>query len=152
MRFFDNRLKIRAPRRSSGAWCVHMPGSRPPLSHHHTWRHIGDTLILQLPQFFNDGGRAHVQHPRRITNAARIHSHIDNLLLDIRGLPGVGIFQEKRTPPLRTRATPVALLAFRRRTMSHNIRALAVGTVQHLRNHCCSLSHRWLCSAQTLIG
>jgi len=41
----------------------------------------------------------------------------------------------------RARATPVALLAFRRRTMSHNICALAVGTVQHLRNHCCSLSH-----------
>ena len=36
--------------------------------------------------------------------------------------------------------------------MSHNIRALAVGTVQHLRNHCCSLSHGWLCAARQCLA
>src|SRR5712691_11009219 len=46
------------------------------------------------------------------------------------------IFQEKRTPtPQETLPAPVALLAFRRRAMAHNIRALAVGTMQHLGDH-----------------
>src|SRR5919197_5079404 len=49
-------------------------------------------------EFFNDGGRAHVQYPRGITNAARIQRHIDDLLLDLRRLPEVGIFQKKRPP------------------------------------------------------
>jgi hypothetical protein len=65
-----------------------------------------------------------------------IHSHVDDLLLDVRRLPGVGIFQEKRTPtPQETLPAPVALLPFGRRAMSHNIRTLALGTMQHLGNH-----------------
>lgn len=42
-------------------------------------------------EFFHDRRRAHVQHPRRIANAARIHGHIDDLLFDMRGLARVGI-------------------------------------------------------------
>ena len=41
----------------------------------------GQVLFLE---FFNDRGRADVQHPRRIANAAGIHGHIDDLLLDVR--------------------------------------------------------------------
>jgi hypothetical protein len=89
-----------------------------------------------------------VQHPRRIANAARIHGHIDDLLLDVRRVTGVGIRQEKRTPAIQACTAPIALLAFRRGAMSYNIRALAVWTVQHLGNHYGLLSYGWFCSAQ----
>src|SRR5262245_42980114 len=35
--------------------------------------------------------------------------------------------------------------------MLDDIGPLAIGAVQHLHNHRCSLSHGWFCSAQTLI-
>lgn len=91
-----------------------------------------------------------MQHPRGITNPAGIHGHIHDLALDVRRLPGVGILQEKRPAAIGARATPVALLAFGRRAMSHHICTLAVGTGQHLCNHGGSLSHRWFWSAPTL--
>jgi len=86
----------------------------------------------QVPffEFFHNCARTDVQHPRRIANAAGIQGHIDDLLLDVRQLSGVGIRQEKRpSTPQETRTAPIALLAFRGRAMSHNIRALAVGTM-----------------------
>ena len=90
--------------------------------------------------------------PERRGSSGVLDGHLNNLLLDLRCLTCVGIFQEKRTPtPQEILPAPVALLAFRRRAMSHDIRALAVGTVEHLRDHCGSLSHRWFCSAQTPI-
>jgi len=83
-----------------------------------------------------------VQHPRGITNAARIHRHIDDLLLYGRRETSVGICQEKRpSTPVATRTAPIALFAFRRRAMAHNICALAVGTVEHWRDHRGSLSY-----------
>src|SRR5882724_4806698 len=91
-----------------------------------------------------------MQHPRGITNPAGIHGHIHDLALDVRRLPGVGILQAKRPAAIGARATPVALLAFGRRAMSHHICTLAVGTGQHLCNHGGSLSHRWFWSAPTL--
>ena len=92
-----------------------------------------------------------MQHPRGIANAARIHRHIDNLLFDLSGETGIGIYQEKcPSTPSTARTAPIALLAFRRRAMSHNIRALAVGAVEYLRYHCGSLSYGWFCSAHTL--
>ena len=91
-----------------------------------------------------------MQHPRGITKPAGIHGHIHDLALDLGRLPGVGILQEKRPAAIGARATPVALLAFGRRAMSHNICTLAVRTVQHLCNHCGSLSHRWFWSAPIL--
>jgi hypothetical protein len=87
-------------------------------------------------EFFNDRGRADVQYPRCIANAARIHRHIDHLLLDRRRETGVGILQEKRpSTPETARTTPIALLAFGRRAMAHDIRVLAVGAMEHLRYH-----------------
>ena len=82
-----------------------------------------------------------MQHPRRIADAARIQRHVDDLLLDLRRLPSVGILQEKRPPASQaTLPAAVTLLAFSRRAMAHNIRPVAVGTMQHLRDHCGLLS------------
>ena len=90
-----------------------------------------------------------MQHPRGIADAARIHRHIDNLLLNLRQETGIGICQEKRpSTPKATRTAPIALLAFRHRAMSHNIGALAVGAVEHWRDHRGSLSYGWFCFAQ----
>src|SRR4029453_898134 len=71
-----------------------------------------------------------------IANATGVHSHIDDLLLDLRRLPGVGILQEKcPSTPQETLSAPVALLPFKGRAMSHNINTLAIGTMHHLGNH-----------------
>jgi hypothetical protein len=97
-------------------------------------------------------GRADVQHPRCIANAARIHRHINDLLFDLRGETGVGICQEKGpSTPSTARTAPIALLAFRGCAMAHNIRVLAVRAMEYVRYHCGSLSYRWFCSAQTLV-
>jgi len=77
-----------------------------------------------------------VQYASGIANAAGIQDHIDNLLLHLRALPRVGIRQEKRPPASQaTRPASVPLLAFSGHVMAHNIRPVAVGTMQHLRNH-----------------
>jgi hypothetical protein len=71
-----------------------------------------------------------------ITDATGVHRHIDDLLLDRRRLPGVGIVEQKGPPTsLETRTTPIPLLAFRRQPMPDNIDPLAIGAVQHLGNH-----------------
>ena len=81
-----------------------------------------------------------MQQPCGIPDATRVHRHIHDLLLDLRRLTGVGIRQEERSPaPQETLPAPVALFAFRRRAMSHNICALAVGAMEDLRDHCGSL-------------
>src|SRR5262245_26684771 len=74
--------------------------------------------------------------------------HIHNLALDVRRLPGVGIRQEKCTSVLRARPAPIPLLALPCRAMSHEIRALTVGTVEDLDHHDATLS-RWGFSAST---
>jgi hypothetical protein len=92
----------------------------------------------QVPcfQFFHDWSRTHVQHAGGLAHATRMHGHLDDLLRDRRRLPGVGLFQEKGPPtPQATRPASVALLASRGRTMAHNIRPLAIGTLQHIRTH-----------------
>ena len=94
--------------------------------------------------------RTHVQHPRRIADAARLQCHVDNLLLDPRQETGISIRQEKRSStPEATLAAPVALLALRGRAMVHNISAVTVGAVKHLRDHRGSLSYGLFYSAQT---
>src|SRR5215510_15906083 len=93
-----------------------------------------------------------MQHARGIANAAGIHGHIDDLLLDLRRLTGVAIRQQKGpSTSLAARPAPITLLAFRGQAMLDNIGPLAIGAVQHLHNHRCSLSHGWFCSAQTPI-
>ena len=77
-----------------------------------------------------------MQYACSITNATGVHGHIDDLLLDLRSLASITILQEKRPPtPQETLPAAVALLAFQGRAMSHNIRTLAGGTMQHLSDH-----------------
>src|SRR5215471_15927982 len=93
-----------------------------------------------------------MQHARCIANATGVHRHIDDLLLDLRRLTGVAIHQQEGpSTPLEAPTAPIALLAFRRQTMLDDIGPLAIGAVQHLHNHRCSLSHGWFYSAQTLV-
>src|SRR5215468_1412354 len=77
-----------------------------------------------------------MQHACSITNATGVHGHIDDLLLHLRRLTGVGILQEKRpSTPQETFSAPITLLPFRRRAVSDDIISLAVGTMQHLSDH-----------------
>src|SRR5215470_20037301 len=77
-----------------------------------------------------------MEHPRGIANAARIHGHIDDLLLDVGCLACVAIFQEKCAPaPFEALPTAIPLLALPRHAMAHNIRALTVGAGKYLKNH-----------------
>jgi hypothetical protein len=92
-----------------------------------------------------------MQHASGIANTARIHGHIDDLLLDVRRLAGIGIRQEERAPVTWARAASVALLAFRRGAMPDDIGSLAVRAVEHVGDHHRSLSHRGFCSTQTPI-
>src|SRR5262249_31094762 len=91
----------------------------------------------QVPffEFFNYCGRTDVQHACGITNATGIQSHIDNLLLHLRGWSRVGILQEKRPPASQaTLPASIPLLAFSGHAMANNICPVTVGTMQHLRN------------------
>jgi len=77
-----------------------------------------------------------VQHACGITNATGIQSHIDNLLLHLRGWSRVGILQEKRPPASQaTLPASIPLLAFSGHAMAYNICPVTVGTMQHLRHH-----------------
>jgi hypothetical protein len=77
-----------------------------------------------------------VQHPRGIAHATGLHRPVDDWLRDVRRWPGVGLLQEKRTPtPQKTLPAPVARLPVRRRALSHQIRTLAIGTMQHVGPH-----------------
>jgi hypothetical protein len=64
-----------------------------------------------------------------IEAAAGIQGHINDLSLDLRRLPGVGIREEKRASVIRARPAPIPLLVLPCRAMSHNIRAVTVRTV-----------------------
>src|SRR5436309_1627100 len=93
-----------------------------------------------------------MQYACGIADATRVHRHINDLLLDLRRVTSVAIFQQEGpSTPLEARPAPIPLLAFRRQTMLDNISPCAIGAVQHLRNHRCSLLHGWFWSAQTPI-
>jgi hypothetical protein len=79
--------------------------------------------------------------------AARIHRHVDNLLLDGRRLPGIARFPDKRTSTLRARGALIALLTIRCGAMLDNSDPFAVWAVQYLGDHDGSLSPGWYCSA-----
>ena len=71
-----------------------------------------------------------------VADPAGIHSHVDDLLLHLRRLAGVGIVEEKGpSTPLEAGTAAIALLAFRRQPMLDNIDPLAIGAVQHLDDH-----------------
>jgi hypothetical protein len=66
------------------------------------------TLFFKLA---NDRGRADLQHPRRISNATAIESHVDNLLFDLRRTAFVGQIELKGVVQTVFVLTLVALLA-----------------------------------------
>jgi hypothetical protein len=67
---------------------------------------------------------------RGIANAAGVHGDIDDPLLDLRRLPGIGIVQQKRTTAsLPALSAAIALIAFGRLVMADNISALTTGTM-----------------------
>ena len=73
-----------------------------------------------------------MQHASRIANAAGIEGHIDDLALDVRRLPSVGILEEKRPAAIWARPAPIPLLALPCRAMAYNIRPMTMRAVQHL--------------------
>src|SRR5215813_11712407 len=75
-----------------------------------------------------------------IANATGVQSHIDNLLLHRRRLTGISILQQEGTTRTTLLAAAVALLALTGLPMADNIRALTVGAVQDLDDHCASPS------------
>ena len=89
-----------------------------------------------------------MQYPRGIANATRIQGHIDDLLLHVGRLPGVGIFQEERTPTIRARPAPIPLLTFRRHAMPDEIGPLTVWTMQHLGHHGTPTQSWWRSSSR----
>ena len=55
-----------------------------------------------------------MQHACSIANPAGIHGHVDDLLLDVRRLAGIGYTSRRNVRPCTwARAAAVALLAFR---------------------------------------
>jgi hypothetical protein len=82
--------------------------------------------------------RTDVQDAGSVSNAAGVHGHIDNLLLDHRRLPGIGILQREGATLTALLTAAVALLALTGLAMSDDVGALTVGAVQHLDDHCAS--------------
>ena len=78
--------------------------------------------------------------PCSVSNAAGVHGHIDNLLLHLGRLTGIGILQQEGATRTALLAAAIALLALTGLPMSHNMGALTVGAVQHLDDHCASPS------------
>lgn len=77
-----------------------------------------------------------MQDTSRVANATGIHRHLDDLLFDLRRLPGIAIVQKKRpSPSLAALAAPVAWLALTGVAVSDDIGALAMGTMQDLDDH-----------------
>src|SRR5262249_24483882 len=92
-----------------------------------TWPDSLAGVQVAFFKFFQPCGGAHMEHPRGIANAARIHGPIDDLLLNVRRLAGLAILQEKGAPaPFEALPTAIPLLALPRHAMAHNIRALTV--------------------------
>jgi hypothetical protein len=103
-------------------------------------------------EYFPDHGRAHVQHPRGIAHAARMHGPSDARWLDRGRWACVALLQEQRPPtPEATCPAAVPLRAFRGRAMAHTIRPVAVGTMQHLRNPGPPIQSWWLSSSNMRI-
>jgi hypothetical protein len=65
-----------------------------------------------------------------------MHRHLDDLLFDLRRLPGIAVVQQKRAPlSLTALSATIAWFALTGRPVSDNISTLAVGTVQDLDNY-----------------
>jgi len=123
---------------------VLLHGRSPP-------RHARD-LALVIPRglrvrgpmpffsFRHDCVRTDVQDTCSIANATGVHGHIDHLLLHPQRLTGIRILQQEGATRTALLAAAVALLALTGLPMADNIRALTVGAVQDLDDHCASPS------------
>jgi hypothetical protein len=89
-----------------------------------------------------------MQYPRGIAKATRIQGHLNDLLLHVGCLPGVGICQEKRPPTIWARPAPIPLLTFRRHAMPDDIGPLTVWTMQHLGHHGTPTQSWWRSSSR----
>ena len=67
-----------------------------------------------------------MQHARGIPNATGVHRHVDDLLLDLGGVTGVRVIQQKSAPFTGVFLAAIALLPLARRAMSDDIGTLAV--------------------------
>ena len=92
----------------------------------------GNGNVTLLP----DRGGADLQYACRVTNPAGIHRQLDDLFLNRRRLPGIAVVQQKGAPAsFAALAAATTGFALTGRTVSDNLRALAVRTVQDLENH-----------------
>src|SRR5215831_18262276 len=82
-----------------------------------------------------DASRATQEHKTPESNKS-----VDNLLLHLRRLTSIGILQQEGATRTTLLAAAVALLALTGLPMADNIRALTVGAVQDLDDHCASPS------------
>ena len=76
-----------------------------------------------------------MQHASRITNAAGVHRHVDDLLLDRGGVAGVAVIQQEGAPVAYRLLATIALLALAGLPMSDDIGSLAVVAMQDLHDH-----------------
>jgi hypothetical protein len=95
----------------------------------HDLKRLGQLTKLATSSFLDDRVGADGQHPRRVTNATRVHGHVDDLPLDLRRLTWVGIVQEEGATRAAFFSAAVPLLALPGLAMADDIRAVTVGTV-----------------------
>jgi hypothetical protein len=82
-----------------------------------------------------------MQYASRVSNAAGVQGHIDNLLLHLSTVTGISILEQEGATRTGLRAAAVALLALTGLPIADNIGALTVGTVQYCKDHCASPSY-----------
>ena len=70
-----------------------------------------------------------MQHARGIPNATGVHRHVDDLLLDGGGVPGVAVIQQERAPVAYRLLATIALLALAGLPMADDVGPLAVGAM-----------------------
>jgi hypothetical protein len=86
-------------------------------------------------EYCDDGGGTNMEHARRIANAAGVHRHVDDLLLDCGGVTGVAVLQQESAPVACRLLATIALLALAGLPMADDIGPLAVRAMQDLHNH-----------------
>ena len=67
-----------------------------------------------------------------VANTTGIHGHVDDLLFDLQRLTWVAIVEQECTTGTGLLSAPIPLLALTGCAMAHNIRTVAVGSVEDL--------------------
>src|SRR5262247_2926304 len=94
-----------------------------------------DFAALVFFQFFDDGGGTDMEHASGIPNAAGVHRHVDDLLLDLGGVTSIAVVQQESAPVAYRLLTTIALLTLPGLAMADDIGPLAMGAMQDLHNH-----------------